>query len=145
MAEENIRQEFRLKNIDETRNYFLEEKEQNELISRKHIKVCTTINYIDHFPILASTITGYISASAFASFIGIPIGMTSSVIELKISAITARIKKYKSIIKKTKKKHDKIVFFTKSKLDKIEVLISKASIDSIIRIDSIDSVMMKLF
>ena len=136
MAEENIRQEFRLKNIDKTKNYFLEEKEQNELISRKHI---------DHFPILASTITGCISASDFASFIGIPIGMTSSVIELKISAITARIKKYKSIIKKTKKKHDKIVFFTKSELDKKEVLISKASIYSIIRIDSIDSVMMKLF
>ena len=25
MAEENIRQEFRLKNIDETRNYFIQE------------------------------------------------------------------------------------------------------------------------
>ena len=29
-------QEFRLKNIDETRNYFLEEIEQNELMSKKH-------------------------------------------------------------------------------------------------------------
>ena len=33
MKEKNISQEFRLKNIDETRNYFLEEIEQNELIS----------------------------------------------------------------------------------------------------------------
>ena len=31
MAEENISQEFRLKNIDETRNYFLEKIKQNEL------------------------------------------------------------------------------------------------------------------
>ena len=29
-------QEFRLKNIDKTRNYFLEEIDQNELTSRKH-------------------------------------------------------------------------------------------------------------
>ena len=34
MAKENISQEFRLENIDETRNYFLEEIEQNELMSR---------------------------------------------------------------------------------------------------------------
>ena len=42
MVEENISQEFRLKNIDETRNYFLEEIEQNELMSGKHKKVCKT-------------------------------------------------------------------------------------------------------
>ena len=35
-------QEFRLKNIDETRNYFLEEIKENELISRKYNKVCTS-------------------------------------------------------------------------------------------------------
>ena len=35
MAEENISQEFRLENIDETRNYFLEEIEQNKMMSRK--------------------------------------------------------------------------------------------------------------
>ena len=29
MAEENIKQEFRLKNIDETRNYFIKEIKQN--------------------------------------------------------------------------------------------------------------------
>ena len=31
MVEENISQEFRLKNIDEIRNYFIEEINQNEL------------------------------------------------------------------------------------------------------------------
>ena len=31
-------QEFRLKNIDETRNYFLEEIKQNEVMSRKNKK-----------------------------------------------------------------------------------------------------------
>ena len=49
MAEENISQEFRLKNIDETIIFFLEEIRQNELVSRKHNKVCTILNYIKHF------------------------------------------------------------------------------------------------
>ena len=75
MVEENISQEFRLKNIDETRNYLLEEIKQNELMSRKHKKVCLTVNYIEHFLILASTITGCISISAFTSLLGIPIGI----------------------------------------------------------------------
>ena len=65
-------QEFRFKKIDETRNYFLEDIVQNELMSRKHKKVCTTLNYIEHFFILASTVTGCISISAFASLLSIP-------------------------------------------------------------------------
>ena len=56
----NMSLEFRLKNVDETRSYFLEEMEKNELISRKYKKVCTTLNDIEHFLILASTITGCI-------------------------------------------------------------------------------------
>ena len=46
-AEENKSQEFRLKNIDETRNYLIEEINRNELMSKKHKKVCTTLNYIE--------------------------------------------------------------------------------------------------
>ena len=77
-------QEFRLENMDETRNYFLQETKQNELMSRKHKKVCTTLTYIEHSFILASTITECISVSTFASLLGIPIGITSSVIGLQI-------------------------------------------------------------
>ena len=49
MVEENVSQEFRLKYIDETRNYFLEEKKKNELVSKKHKKICKTLYYIEHF------------------------------------------------------------------------------------------------
>ena len=104
-------------------------------MSKKHKKVCITLNYIEHFLILASTITGGISISAFASSLGIPLGITSSAIGLKICAITAGIKKYKSIIKKKKKKHDKIVLLAKCKLNSIKVIISKALIDSVISHD----------
>ena len=67
-------------------------------MSRKYKKVCTTLNYAEHFLILAPTITGCISISDFASLIGIQIGITSSAIELKICAIAAGIKKYKFYI-----------------------------------------------
>ena len=58
MLDEKIRQEFRLKNTNKTRDYFIEEIEQNDLISKKHKKVCTDLNYIEHLLILASTVIG---------------------------------------------------------------------------------------
>ena len=75
-----------------TRNNFLKEIEQNKLMSRKHKKVCTTPNFIQHFLILSSKITGFISNSAFASLLGFPVGITSSEIWLKIGAVAAGIK-----------------------------------------------------
>ena len=81
-------------------------------MSKKHKKVCATQNYIKNFFILGSKITWCISFSAFAFLIRIPIGIPSSATGLKICAITAAIKKYRSIIKKTKEKHEKIVFLT---------------------------------
>ena len=104
-------------------------------MSRKQKKICPTLNYIEHFLILASTITRCISVSDFASLIGIPVGFTGSAIKLKICAITAGIQKYKSISKKKKNKHGKRVFLEKSKLNKKEILSSKALIDSVISHD----------
>ena len=101
-------------------------------MSNKQKTVCKTLNYIEHFFIIASVITECVSISTFASLLGILIGITSSAIGLKICAITAGIKKYKSIIKKKKKKHDKIVLLAKSMLNSIEVLIYKALIHSVI-------------
>ena len=78
ICRENLSLEFQLKNIDEKRNYFLAEIKQIELISKKHNKVCRTLNYINHFLILAFTISRSISISVFATLIGIPIEITSS-------------------------------------------------------------------
>ena len=77
MAEENIRQEFRLQNIDETRNYFIEEIKQNQLLSKKHL------NYVEHLFILASAFTGCVSISDFASLAGIPVDIASSKVGIK--------------------------------------------------------------
>ena len=89
MSEEIINQEFRLKKIDEIGNYLIEEIKQNKLMGKN------------------------------SNYLSIPIEITSSAIGLNVCAITAGIKKYKSIIKKKKKKHDRIVLLAKSKLNSI--------------------------
>ena len=68
-------------------------------MGKKHKSVYPTLNYMEHFLILGPAITGCVSISAFASLVGIPIGITNSGIGLKIFPITAVIKKYKSINK----------------------------------------------
>ena len=51
-------------------------------MSKKHKIVFATLNYTEHFLILASKVNGCISISAFASLLGIPIGNTVSAIGL---------------------------------------------------------------
>ena len=84
------------------KKYLVEEIEQNKLINKKYTKVCTTLNYIQHFLILASVFTGCILVSAFSPSLSIPIGITSSAIGLKICTLTPGIKKCKSVSKKKK-------------------------------------------
>ena len=64
--------------------------------------------------------------------------ITSSAVGINICAITAGIKKYKSILKKKKEKHDKIVLLRKE--NTIKVLISEVLINSYISHDEFTSV-----
>ena len=128
MAEEAYL-EFRLRKIDEARNYLLDEIKYNDLTSEKCKKTCKYLNYIEELLILVSTVTGCVSISTFASLVWVPVRITSSAVEIKICEITARIKKYKLLIRKKKKKHDKIVLLRIDKLINIEILIFKVLID----------------
>ena len=58
-------------------------------MSKKHKNVCLTLNYIEHFLVLSSTSTA--SISAFASLVGIVIGITSSAVGLKVCVRAAAI------------------------------------------------------
>ena len=60
-----------------------------------------------HFYIFVSSITGCTSIFAFASLLGISIGIMSPVIGLEICAIARGIEKYKPIIKKNKRSKTK--------------------------------------
>ena len=126
---ENISQEFRLKNIKWNKKllpwrnrakWINEYKVQKGLCNSKlyqTLSYSTFYNYWMYFNL------------CFASLVGIPIGITSCAIGLKICTIAAGIKKYKSIIMRKKKKHDKIVLLAKSTSNHTEVFISKSLID----------------
>ena len=99
-------------------------------MSKKCKNVCMALNFIEQLFALASAVTGCVSIFTFTFSVSIPIGIMSSAVGLKICAITAGIKKCKSIIKKKNKKHEKIVLLAKTKSNSIEVLISKTLIVS---------------
>ena len=114
---------FRLKEIDKTGNYLLEEIKHNDLMIGKYNQKC---RYLNH--------SVCVSISAFASLVCVHIGITNSAVEIKRCA--PGIRKYDSIIKKKKKKkHDETMFLGKAKLNTIEILISKALISSYISHD----------
>ena len=63
MDKKNKSEELRKENIDETRDYFIEEIKEIELMSEEHKKVCRTLIYIERLLILASAVTGCVSIS----------------------------------------------------------------------------------
>ena len=132
--------EFRLRKIDKIMDYILEEIKHNDLMSEKYKNTCKYLNYVENLLILIWTVTGCVSIFTFAPLVCLPVGITISAVGLDIYAIIAWIKNYKSIIKKKKKKHDKILVLGKDELNIIEILISKALIDSYISHDEFVSV-----
>ena len=49
-------------------------------MSKKYKNICTSLNHIEHFLILAFAFTDCILVSDFSSSPGIPIGITSSIV-----------------------------------------------------------------
>ena len=72
---------------------------------------------------------GFISISAFASLLGITIGIAISIIGSQICPITSG---YKSVIKKKKKRHGKISLLAKANLNSVEALFCKVLTESYI-------------
>ena len=87
-----------MKNIEKNTIYFIQERKQNELMSKKYKRVYMALNYIEQLLVLASAVSRCVSISAFTSLVNIPIGIVSSAVVLKIGAITTGIKKHKLII-----------------------------------------------
>ena len=57
--------EFRLRKIDETRNYVLDEINHNDFMRDNYKKTCKYLNYVERLFTLVSTIIGCVSISAF--------------------------------------------------------------------------------
>ena len=65
------------------------------------------MDYFQNFLVFVSNISGWVSVSSFALLVGIPIGIASSAIGLKIGVITAEIASICQLSKKKKKKRKK--------------------------------------
>ena len=98
-------------------------------MNKKHKKTCKYLNYLKNLFILASTITGCLPTTEFASLACVLVGITSSAEGIKFFD---RTKKYKSVIKKKKRDDNKLDLLEEAKLNIIEVLISKSLINSYI-------------
>ena len=65
MVKENVNVDFRLKTL------------MNDLMNELFRKVCRVLNNFELFLVLFSSVSGYVSISAFSSSVGIPIGIAT--------------------------------------------------------------------
>ena len=117
---------FRLYEIKEIENYFINEINQQKTYSKKLSRYVTIFDYIDKILIFLSPTTGGISIISFTSVIGAPVGIASASFTLIFSLSTRIIKKLLNITRKKKKRHDQILMLAESKFSSIETLISRA-------------------
>ena len=64
--------------------------------------MCRNLIYFKHFFVFVF-VSGCVSFSAFASLIGVPVGIASSAVDIAICATTAGVKKHKSVQEKEEK------------------------------------------
>ena len=126
----NDQQQFRLNKIKETKDYFVAEIKERELMSKRLSKYIASFDYFDKSLIVLSVATGSISIASFATVIGAPVGIMSASFSLAFSVITGFVKKFLKTIRNKKKKHNKIVMLARSKLNSIESKISEALINN---------------
>ena len=84
----NDQQQFRLRNSNEIKNYFIAKIKERELMSKRLSKYIASFDYFDKSLIVLSAVTGSISISSFTTLIGVPVGMISASCSLAFSITT---------------------------------------------------------
>ena len=74
----NNQQQFRLKKINEIKDYFVAEINEREQMSKRLSKYIASFDYFDKSVIVLSVTTCSISIASFATVIGAPVGMGSA-------------------------------------------------------------------
>ena len=117
---------FRLYEIKNIENDFINEINQQKSYSKKLSKYVTIFDYIDKILIILSATTGGISIMSFTTAIGAPVGIASASFTLVFSLTKGIIKIFLNITINKKKKHDQILMLAESKFNSIETLMSQA-------------------
>ena len=81
-------QQFRLHKINETKNYFIAEIKERELMSRR----MASFDYVDKSLTVLSATSGSISIASFATVIGTPVGIASASFSVTFSLSTGLVK-----------------------------------------------------
>ena len=93
-------QQFKLNKINETKNYFLAEIRERELISKNLSKYIGSLEYFDKSLNFLSIISGSISVASFATIIGVPAGIIGASCSFTFSVTSGFVKRF---FKKDKK------------------------------------------
>ena len=118
----NDQQLFRLKKINEIKDYFVAEIKEKELMSRILSKYIACFDYFDKSLIVLS-VTGSIS---IATVIGVPVGIVSANFSLAFSIFKWIVKNLLKTTRNKKKKQNKVVMFARSKWNSIKKYKSKS-------------------
>ena len=126
----NNGQQVRLNEINETREYFIAEIKERELMSKILSKYIASFESFDKSLIVLSVTSGRISIASFATVIGRPVGIASASLSITFSLSPGLVKKLLKTTRNKKKKNKKIVMLARSKLNSIESKISEALINN---------------
>ena len=123
-------QQFKLNKINETKDYFLAEVRERELISKNPSEYIASLDYFDKSSNVLAILSGSISIASFASVIGAPAGIIGASCGCTFSITSEFVKKFLKTIRNKIKKHNEIIMLARSKLNSIESKISKALMDN---------------
>ena len=122
-------QTYSLIRLSEIEAYFLNEIEVREQIAKKIKRFNTITGIIDIGLITLTFITGGISIVAFASGVGLPVGIALSGTSQLLSLATAITQKSFKVFTVKQKNHNAIKLLPQSKLDSIANIISQSMQD----------------
>ena len=89
----NDEQQFRLKQINEIKDYFVPEIKEKELMGKTLFCNIAFFDYFDKSLIVLSVATGSISIASFATVIGAFVGIASASFSLAFPVFTGLVKK----------------------------------------------------
>ena len=123
-------QTFTLNKINETKDYFIAEIRDRELMSKRLSEYIASFDYFDKSLIVLFATSGCTFIGLFAIVNDAPVGITSASFSFALSITTGIVKKLLKATRNKKKKYSKIIMLAGSKLNSIEKIISKALIDN---------------
>ena len=122
---------YRLNEINKTKDYFNNEINERKDIIKKLNKCIVSFDYLDKIFIALSASFSTLSIASYATVVGLPVGIAGSSLTLIFTISTVVNKLLLRVTKKRKKKHNKIIALAKSKLNTIvDTLLSSALNDS---------------